>query len=138
MLDLASGQVTQLPRSEGLYSPRWSPDGRYILALSSDSNRMVLFDVAAQKWTDLVPHGNWFAWPTWLPDSKTVQYWEGEGDIRRVRIADGRIELVTNVNKLHIAQSVNGEWLGATPDGAPLVLLDAGTHDIYALDWDAP
>jgi serine/threonine protein kinase/Tol biopolymer transport system component len=138
MLDLASGQVTQLPRSEGLYSPRWSPDGRYILALSSDSNRMVLFDVAAQKWTDLVPHGNWFAWPTWLPDSKTVQYWEGEGDIRRVRIADGRIELVTNVNKLHIAQSVNGEWLGATPDGAPLVLLDAGTHDIYALDWEAP
>jgi hypothetical protein len=24
------------------------------------------------------------------------------------------------------------------PDGSPLVLLDIGTHDIYALEWDAP
>jgi hypothetical protein len=36
------------------------------------------------------------------------------------------------------AASVLGEWIGSTPDGTPLVLLDTGTHDIYALDWDAP
>ena len=27
---------------------------------------------------------------------------------------------------------------GYTPDGFPMVLLDVGTHDIYALDWEAP
>jgi hypothetical protein len=31
-----------------------------------------------------------------------------------------------------------GTWVGALPDGSPLVLADIGTHDIYALDWDAP
>jgi hypothetical protein len=36
------------------------------------------------------------------------------------------------------AVGVTGQWLGAAPDGSPLLLLEAGTHEIYALDWDAP
>jgi Tol biopolymer transport system component len=140
VLDLTSGQLSTLPGSQGLSSPRWSPDGRYIVALSLDSKRLVLFDVTAQKWTDLIPHGGLLGWPVWLPDGKVVQYSEGEGDVRRIRITDGRIELLTTTNKLHIATdpSLLGTWYGATPDGSPVVLLDAGTHDIYALDWDAP
>jgi hypothetical protein len=31
-----------------------------------------------------------------------------------------------------------GPWFGSTPDGWPVTLLDAGTHDIYALDWETP
>jgi Tol biopolymer transport system component len=30
ILDLTSNQISTLPGSEGLYSPRWSPDGRYV------------------------------------------------------------------------------------------------------------
>jgi hypothetical protein len=37
-----------------------------------------------------------------------------------------------------LAMGLLGPWYGVAPDGSPLVLLDAGTHDIYALDWDAP
>jgi hypothetical protein len=109
------------------------------VALSLDSKRLVLFDVTRQKWRDLVPHGD-LAWPAWLPDSKVVQYAEGDNDIRRIRIADGRVEVLTTTNKLHLALDpfFLGVWQGATPDGAPLVLLDAGTHDINALDWEAP
>ena len=29
-------------------------------------------------------------------------------------------------------------WMGLAPDGAPLILLDRSTSDLYALDWDAP
>jgi Tol biopolymer transport system component len=32
ILDLDSRRVTTLPGSENLYSPRWSPDGRYLAA----------------------------------------------------------------------------------------------------------
>src|SRR5262249_25169701 len=32
LLDLRTNQVSLLPGSEGLKSPRWSPDGRYITA----------------------------------------------------------------------------------------------------------
>jgi hypothetical protein len=42
------------------------------------------------------------------------------------------------VKDLNIASGPLGQWFGWTPDGAPLFQLDAGTHDIYALDWDAP
>jgi serine/threonine protein kinase/Tol biopolymer transport system component len=140
VLDLGSGLLSTLAGSEGLYSPRWSPDGRYIAALSLDSKRLVLFDVTAQKWRDLVPHGESIGWPAWLPDSKVVQYSEGEGDVRRIRIADGQVQVLTTTNNLHLALDpfFLGVWQGATPDGAPLVLLDVGTHDIYALDWEAP
>jgi hypothetical protein len=35
-----------------------------------------------------------------------------------------------------------GAWscpgFGALPDGTPLTSVDAETHDIYALEWEAP
>src|SRR5262245_259877 len=37
LLDLSTRQVSILPGSEGLYSPRWSPDGRYIAAIEAIS-----------------------------------------------------------------------------------------------------
>ena len=37
VLDLKTHQVSTLPGSRGLFSPRWSPDGRYIVAMPADS-----------------------------------------------------------------------------------------------------
>jgi Tol biopolymer transport system component len=136
LLDLKSGQVSQLPGSQGLFSPRWSPDGRYILALSLDSKRLALFDVARQKWTDLLT-GTFIGFPRWLPDSRKIQY-SDDSEIRRISIADGHVEHVTSIRQLHLEFDFTGPWMGVGPDGSPLELLDAGTHDIYALDWDAP
>jgi len=62
--------------------------------------------------------------------------YQQQNDIRRVMIADRRIEVVVNIKDLDVAQGLFGAWMGSTPDGSPLVLLDAGTHDIYALDLD--
>ena len=31
-----------------------------------------------------------------------------------------------------------GIWLGLDPDDSPLMLREAGTQDVYALDWEAP
>jgi len=51
ILDLATHQISTLAASQGLYSPRWSPDGRHITAFSADSKTLLLFDVQTQKWT---------------------------------------------------------------------------------------
>ncbi len=34
ILDLDSGKVSEVPGSNGLFSPRWSPDGRYFAAMT--------------------------------------------------------------------------------------------------------
>ena len=137
ILTLDTGQVTVIGGSQGLFSPRWSPDGRYIAALSFDSLRLMLFDVAAGKWTELVPKGSeLLGWNSWSLDSRSVSYQFGL-EIRRVAISDGRTETVASTAGIDLASGILGAWIGSTPDGLPLVLLDAGTHDIYALEWDA-
>jgi Tol biopolymer transport system component len=139
LLDLGTGQVTPLPGSKGFFSPRWSPDGRFILGLSLDSSRMVIFDVASQKWSDLAPPGAFYGWPTWSSDSTAVTFLRSTAsEMGRITIADRHIETFTNLTSLHRVSGFLGPWLGSTPDGWPIVLLDAGSHDIYALDWDAP
>jgi len=32
----------------------------------------------------------------------------------------------------------NPAWVGLGPDDTPMVLRNAGSQDIYALDWEAP
>ena len=51
VLDLDSNQITDLPESVGLFSPRWSPDGRSIAAMTWDSNSIRVFDIRMQKWS---------------------------------------------------------------------------------------
>jgi dipeptidyl aminopeptidase/acylaminoacyl peptidase len=137
VLDLGTGQATELPGSEGFFSPRWSPDGRYIAALSLDSLRLVLFDVSSRRWTDLMPRGAFYGWPYWSPDGVSITLNAGDY-IKRVRIADRHVETIFSLPGLNVLNGTLGPWLGSTPDGWPVTTLDAGTHDIYALDWDAP
>jgi len=137
ILDVGTGQIAPLPGSAGFFSPRWSPDGRHIAALSLDSLRLVVFDMASKTWTDLVPAGSFYGWPYWSPDSTSITVVAGN-DIKRVTIADRHVETIFGDAGLDLAQGQLGAWLGTTPDGWPVTTLDAGTHDIYALDWEAP
>jgi serine/threonine protein kinase/Tol biopolymer transport system component len=136
VLDVATREVTTLPGSQGMFSPRWSPDGRYIAAFSFDSRRLLLFDIAASRWTELVRDGESIGWESWSSDGRVLSYLEG-AEIRRMRIADRHMDVVVDLNNLDLALGPLGSWMGFAPDGSPLVLLDAGTHDIYALEWDA-
>jgi hypothetical protein len=97
-----------------------------------------LYSFDSGTWTDLVSPGSQFlGWLEWI-DSRSIQYWADPYDVRRVNVDDGRSEIVASLKGIDQASGIFGTWVGALPDGSPLVLLDIGTHDIYALEWDAP
>jgi Tol biopolymer transport system component len=135
-MDLKTRKVTTLAGSEGFYSPRWSPDGRYIAALRAGPETLMLFDFSTQKWVQLAQIAVGF--PSWSRDSKYI-YFDSEGEDRafyRLRISDHKLERLVSLKNLRLTGSLG--WTGLAPDDSPLVLRDVGTQEIYAFDWNAP
>jgi Tol biopolymer transport system component len=138
VLDLNTHKVTELPGSKGFFSARWSPDGRYAVALRYDMTLM-LFDFKTQKWEMLAAAAGY---PNWSKDGKFVSFVRGietPSAFRWVEIATRKIQEVASIGN---ARTVNGIagclWAGATPDGLPLIAREAGTQEIYALDVEFP
>lgn len=136
ILEVETGQLSTLPGSEGLYSPRWSPDGRHISAFSADSKSLLLFDMRTQKWSELA-NGS-LSWLNWSHDSKFVYVldYRGKDAVVRIRIADKKVEQVLDL-KDFVTVGRYGGWLALTPDDSPLLLHDTGSQDVYSVDWQA-
>jgi eukaryotic-like serine/threonine-protein kinase len=137
VLDLDTHHVSVLPGSRGLFSPRWSPDGRYIVAMPADSLSLVIFDFQTGKWSQLARARA--AFPNWSRDGQYVYFlrWLDHPAVLRVRMSDREVEPVTDLTDLPATGNI-GPWLGLGPDDSPLLLKDIGTQDIYSLDWNEP
>src|SRR5262249_16392550 len=136
---LRTRQISPLAGSNGLFSPRWSPDGRYITAMPPDGQAFLLFDQRTQKWSELTRTP--VSYPNWSRDGKYIYFQNGfreDWPLLRVSVVDGKIEQLTSLKNLGVAWGLFGTWLGLAQDDSPLVLRDVGTQDIYALDWQAP
>jgi Tol biopolymer transport system component len=132
-VDLPSRRVHQLPGTNGLYAPIWSPDGRQLLAQSVERLRtLILVDpVTGTRRTLSTGQTDY---PAWSADSQFVYFNSISTDspaLMRVRVQDGRQERVTGVS--FPAVGIYGTWSGLAPDGAPLVLRGRGQTDVYAL-----
>jgi serine/threonine protein kinase/Tol biopolymer transport system component len=136
VLDVKTHQVFTLPQSKGLFSPRWSPDGRYIAAMPGDWLSIVLYDFATQQWSELAKGG--VGYPSWSKDGQYVYFLHVPSDpaVVRVRIRDRKLEQVMDLKNFRMA-GYSGFWLGLAPDDSPLLLRDIGSQEIYALDWEA-
>ena len=136
LLNLHTRQVSPLPASEGLFSSRWSPDGHYVVAITWDQRKLLLFDFQTQKWSELAS-GSLVGWPEWSADSRYVFYIDaGPNAYSRVEINDHKVERVANLEQAR-GLNVGRFWsyYGVTPDGSPpLFLRNTGIQEIYALD----
>jgi DNA-binding winged helix-turn-helix (wHTH) protein/Tol biopolymer transport system component len=136
ILNLKTHQLSNVPGSEGLWTARWSPDGRYIAALTEDSRNLMLFDFRTARWAKLATLGT-------IPDvvwsrHEEVVYFNGElaaGDsaVFRVKIPSGKVERVASLK----GRTERG-WLGLTPDDSPLIARYTGAQEIYALAVNWP
>jgi Tol biopolymer transport system component/tRNA A-37 threonylcarbamoyl transferase component Bud32 len=138
ILDLETRAVTDVPDSNGYFSPRWSPDSRYLVALSLDSSKLALFDFSPQKW-EVVLGGAFFSWPCWSHDGRYVYYVQGGSNpaVMRFRITGRKAERVADLRDVRTT-GLYGVSLSLTPDDQPIMTRDIGTEEIFRLDWQAP
>jgi len=128
-----TGKLDTIPGSEGLFSPRWSPDGRYIVAISLGMDRLMLFDTTTKRWTRLADHS--CADPVWASTRNLLyftDYVQKNRQIYRIRIPDGKPERIVSLSDVHAA--VDDSFAGLTPDDRPLVHASILTSNIYRIE----
>jgi Tol biopolymer transport system component/DNA-binding winged helix-turn-helix (wHTH) protein len=147
LCDLRSGKTSKLPNTTGLFSPRWSPDGRYIGALTIDERAVVVIDLKTGEQRRL-NHNERIDHPFWSTDSQWIYYnrfpreqmdssgraWQvSSRSVWRLNVRDGRLEEVrVKVDPLRCTR-----WTanGMRPDGALLFSCFRLYRDLYALGW---
>ncbi|MHB1023423.1 MAG: TolB family protein, partial [Acidobacteriaceae bacterium] len=135
ILNLKTKQITTLPHSEGYFSPRWSPDGKYIAAMTLGQNLLMLFDVKTSTWKTLAPLPA--RDPVWSPDSHWVYFHDFLADdqpIYRVSVPDGHMERVAGMKSLQPLDIVDFRFAGLAPGNIPLVSARLSTANIYNID----
>jgi Tol biopolymer transport system component len=141
VVDLKTHVASIIPGTEGLWSPRTSPDGRYVAGLHADNQRLMLVDWKTHQTTELAK-ANIISWPEWSRDSQYIHFGLGN-KLVRVCISDRKLEEIKNVEDMRRLFGFRPtgfftNWWGLAPDESPLVLRSAATQEIYALDVDLP
>jgi len=130
--DLETGKVTKLAGSEGLFAPRWSPDGSTIAALRFEGDRtLMLMRLVDGRWQE--SRGRRVDWPAWMPDSKSILCKSGDF-VLKYQIDTGKFETLTALKP----QEIGGysRWIGIGVNGVPLRTLNRDSRQIYALQVD--
>ncbi len=139
IVDLKTSQISDVPGSENLFSPRASQDGHYIAALSADSTKLMLYDMEKKGWTQLAVSR--FAFENWSHDGKylyTEDYSDKTDDLVRVNVANGKVERVFGLKEVPRGFDPWEFWIGLAPDDSPLLMRDKSTQEIYSLDVRFP
>ncbi len=139
ILDMNKRQISSLPGSQGLFSPRVSPNGSYLAALSADSKKLMLYEFATRKWSQVAQAS--FAYNNWSHDSRYIyleDYSHGDDEIVRVNVQGGPLQRLESVKDVSRGSDPWASWLGLGPDDVPLLMRDQSTQEIYALDLQLP
>jgi Tol biopolymer transport system component/DNA-binding winged helix-turn-helix (wHTH) protein len=140
VFDLSAKELSAVPESKELWSPRVSPDGRYIAAMTRNESKMMLFDKTTRKWDELA--NLYSGYPSWSHDGRFLYFQDWSNSVGlpsrivRIRISDRKLETVLDlkrVDRLPIGSLVS--WTGLAPDGSILLARDISAQEIYSLKW---
>ena len=136
-----TGELGNLPGSDGLEWPNWSPDGKYLAALSH--NTIVLFDPSdgsVQTLLDSEQRVGFFHY-SWSADSTGLFFIEAQNRnpqrfVHRFDIAERTLTKFAQIGQERSASGTRGHWVGISLNGNPMLLRDKSINNIYALEWN--
>ena len=135
LLNLETQKVTEIPGSTGLFSPRLSPDGRYIAAMRLDQRALLLFDRAQNQWATISTHG--VGDPTWSHDGRYLyfqDYLEEGKPIYRIAVPSGPAEPVATIANLRPIAAIDYRLIGLAPGDLPVVSAHTSSVNLYSVD----
>ena len=135
LLNLETQKVTEIPGSTGLFSPRLSPDGRYIAAMRLDQRALLLFDRAQNQWATISTHG--VGDPTWSHDGRYLyfqDYLEEGKPIYRIAVPSGPAEPVATIANLRPIAAIDYRLIGLAPGDLPVVSARTSSVNLYSVD----
>jgi Tol biopolymer transport system component len=135
-------RIATLPGSEGIFSPRRSPNGRYLAGLSRDSSTLMLYDFETQTWSKWLNEPGNISYPTWSRNGDYVYFDNFMSDhltARRVKLGASQSEELYPLEGFQRYDGgPSGSWSGLTPDDSRLYVRDLSGQEIYALDVEFP
>ena len=135
LLNLQTRKVMEIPGSTGLFSPRLSPDGRYIAAMPLDQRALLLFDRTTERWTTLTVQG--VGDPTWSHDSRSIYFQDflaAGKPIYRVAVPAGKPQQVATIDNLRPIAATDYRLIGLAPGDLPVVTARAPAVNLYEVD----
>jgi Tol biopolymer transport system component/DNA-binding winged helix-turn-helix (wHTH) protein len=135
LVNLATRKMTKLPGSDGLFSPRWAANGKYIAALSIDQKELMLYDVAAKTWRLLTQQN--IADPVWSHDDSAIYFHDfaqADQPIYRAIVATGKVERVADLHDLRSASVLYYHFAGLAPGDVPLVSARTSAANLYTAE----
>jgi serine/threonine protein kinase/Tol biopolymer transport system component len=141
ILNLKNHKINVLPDSGDYFSPRWSPDGRWIVAIDVQSNALVLFNVSTHHWEGLTKLQS--GYPNWSRNGQCL-FFNGAPTLDmqlpeyRICLGDRKPEVVVDLAEVGTTLSIYGGWSGLAPDDSILAVRDTSMEEIYSLELDLP
>jgi Tol biopolymer transport system component len=135
VINLATHQSQTLPDSENLFSPRWSPDGRWIAAMSLDQKQLRIYDTANLAWRTF--RGTEVGDPVWSADSKSIyaQSFNSPGEpIIKLDIASGAVQTYATRSGSEADRPAQYFFCGLLAGDIPVIQSRRETANIYSLD----
>ena len=143
IVDLQTQTSANVAGSEGMWSSRWSPDGKYLVALKDDpktgsTHWIMLYSFVSQTWQELASGAD-IGWPSWSHDGKSV-FAMTEDWLIRIDVASHNSENVVSLRGFRSTaygmDRWDGGWYGLSPDDRPVTTRDTGVKGIYAFDLE--
>ena len=126
-----------IPGSEGMREPTLSPDGKFLAAVSEDLHRLMLFEVAIRKWTELSRGTLYNGSLAWSRDGKYLYFQDlvaPNEPLCRLRMTDRQRDQVTNFESYIRSGVPRCFFVGLAPDESFVIALLRNHADVYTLE----